>query len=77
MTGQGGRKSTDRQNKDAPHVNPEKSGIRSSIPITLATPSASVTRRTFHVRRASGNNCSAARGGGTVIDFPSSPGCIS
>ncbi len=32
MTGQGGRKSTDRQNQDAPHVNPEKSGIRTGNP---------------------------------------------
>jgi hypothetical protein len=32
MSGQAGRKSSDQQNKDAPHVNPENSGVRTGNP---------------------------------------------
>jgi hypothetical protein len=32
MSENAGRKSTDQQNKDAPHVNPEKSGVRTGNP---------------------------------------------
>jgi hypothetical protein len=32
MSGQAGSKSTDQQNKDAPLINPEKSGVRTGNP---------------------------------------------